>query len=131
MNKGISKDSLIAVGAIVLLTIWSIGLLLFALLSGAEAAEGTVSGVVSNAPNALPWIIPIVLIYVTWKRQILGGFLFLLFGIATIFMFSTHESAGTLVVISIPSILLGSLLMTQNMWDRSVRLSDEMPLSSE
>lgn len=126
MNKGIRKDSWVGVGAILLLSIWSVFLFLFALMSGAEAAEGTVSGIVANTPNALPWLIPIVLIYVTWKRQVLGGFLFLLFGIATIFLFSTYQSAGALVVISVPSILLGSLLMTQNWWDRSVTLAHDM-----
>ena len=45
MNKGIQKDSWIGVGAILLLMIWSISLLLFALLSGAEASEGYSNGI--------------------------------------------------------------------------------------
>lgn len=128
MNKGIQKDSWIGVGAILLLMIWSIALFLFALLSGAEAAEGTVSGLVANASNAFPWLIPMVLLYVTWKRQVLGGFGFLLFGIATVFFFSTYQSFGALAVISLPAILLGLLLMTQDWWDRSIKLAGDLPM---
>ncbi len=122
---GIQQDSWVGVGAILLLMVWSITLFLVALLSGAEAADQTILGLVNNVPNAAPWIIPIVLIYVTWKRQMLGGSLFLLFGIATIFFFNTYQSVGSLAVISIPSILLGALLMTQNIWDSSMKLSQK------
>ena len=127
MNKGIQKDPWIGVGAILLLMIWSVALFLFALLSGAEAAEGTVSRIVANAPNAFPWLIPFVLLYVTWKRQIIGGFLFLLFGLATIVFFDTYQAVTALMIISIPAIVFGLILMTQNMWDRSVKLAGGLP----
>jgi len=127
MHKGISKDSFVGVGAIILLALWSVSLFLLALLSGAEAAGG-VTSVAANSSNALPWLVPIVLTYVTWKRQILGGSLLILFGIASIFIFNTYLSAVALIIISAPSILLGALLMTQNIWDKSIQLTDEQPL---
>ena len=128
MNKGIQKDSMFGIGVIMLLMIWSVALFLFALLSGAEAAEGTVSSMVAHAPNALPWVIPIVLIYVTWKRQVLGGTLFLLFGLATIFFFSTYETIVGLLIISAPAIVFGAMLMTQNIWDKSLEIAKDLPL---
>jgi len=128
MNKGIEKDSMFGIGAILLLTVWSVALFLFALLSGAEAAEGTVSSMVANAPNALPWMIPIVLIYVTWKRQVLGGTLFFLFGLATILFFNTYETIVGLLIVSAPAIVFGAMLMTQNIWDKSLEIAEDLPL---
>lgn len=127
-KKGIQKDSMFGIGVLLLLAIWSVAIFLFALLSGVQAYDGLVSGVIANAPNALPWLVPIVLIYVTWKRQVLGGALFLLFGIATIFIFDTYLSAVGLLIISVPSIVLGALLMTQNIWDKSVQSADKWQL---
>jgi hypothetical protein len=128
MNKGIQKDSMFGIGAILLLMVWSITLFLFALMSGAEASDGTVAGIVANAPNALLWLVPIVLIYVTWKRQIIGGLLFFLFGVATILLFSTHQSIVALLAISTPALVLGALLMTQTIWDKSLELAEDLPL---
>jgi len=129
MKKGIQTDSWVGVGAILGLLIWSLALFLFALLSGVEAADGTVSGLVQNAPNALPWIIPIVLIYVTWKRQIIGGTLFFLFGLATIVFFNTYESIVGLLIISAPAIVFGAMLMTQTIWDKSLQIANQLPPS--
>ena len=131
IQQGIKKDSWIGVGSIIVLMVWSLALFLFALMSGAQAADGTIPGLVANSPNALPWLIPIVLTYVAWKRQAAGGLLFLLFGIATVFMFNTYESVVALLVVSAPAILLGSLLMTQTIWDRSLKLANELPLGNE
>ena len=128
MNKGIQKDSMFGVGAILLLMIWSVALFLFALMSGAEASDGTVIDMVVNAPNALPWLIPIVLIYVTWKRQIIGGLLFFLFGVATVLMFNTHQSVVALLAISAPAIVLGALLITQIILYKSLEIAENLPL---
>jgi hypothetical protein len=128
MSKEIQKDSMLGIGAILLLMVWSIALFLFALMSGAEATDGTIVGIVANAPNALLWLVPIVLIYVTWKRQIIGGLLFFLFGVTTILLFSTHQSIVALLVISTPALVLGALLMTQTMWDKSLELAEDLPL---
>jgi hypothetical protein len=128
MSKEIQKDSMLGIGAILLLMVWSIALFLFALMSGAEASDGTVAGIVANAPNALLWLVPIVLIYVTWKRQIIGGLLFFLFGVTTILLFSTHQSIVALLVISTPALVLGALLMTQTIWDKSLELAEDLPL---
>jgi hypothetical protein len=128
MSKEIQKDSMLGIGAILLLMVWSIALFLFALMSGAEATDGTIVGIVANAPNALLWLVPIVLIYVTWKRQIIGGLLFFLFGVTTILLFSTHQSIVALLVISTPALVLGALLMTQTIWDKSLELAEDLPL---
>lgn len=113
MNNRLTNDSLIGMGAIFLLTVWSITLFTFALLSGADSAQGNLSGILANAPNALPWLIPFVLVYVTWRQQVLGGFLFLVFGVTTIFFYGTYQSLTALLILSAPSILLGALLMAE------------------
>ena len=118
------KSSWIGIGALLVLLVWSVLMFLFVLLYGAEAAgasEGTIA-----VPSVLLWLIPIGLVYVAWRWHVLGGFLFFLFGVATIFLFNTHESAVALLAISVPSIVLGALIMSQRVWDQSVELMEEL-----
>jgi|GEM_PF-4820430 len=131
MSKRIPKDSLIGIGVIVLLVIWSITLFWLALISGVEATDGIVVSLVANVPNALLWLVPIGLLYVTWKHQVVGGFLFLVFGSITILIFDTHQSVLVLLVISIPAIVLGGLLMTQSVWDKSVPIAKDQHLTDK
>lgn len=115
---------MIGVGALVLLLIWSILMFLFVLLSGVQAAG--VSELATNVPGALLWLVPIALVYVAWRWHVLGGFLFFLFGVMTVFVFNTHESAVALLAISVPSIVLGLVMMSQKVWDESVELMEDL-----
>ena len=89
----------------VLLLILAIGLFIFALLSGAEN-----SGFLKNIPNALPWAVLLIFICIAFRWQILGGILVVLFGIFTILFFSALEFLWILFIISLPIIILGSVL---------------------
>lgn len=95
----------IAYFAKILLLVMAIVWLVFALMSGAEG-----SGTFKNLPNALPWVILLVFACVAFRWQILGGILIILFGVFTIIFFSALEFIWILFIISLPLIILGSLL---------------------
>jgi hypothetical protein len=90
----------------VLLLVMAISLFVFALMSGAGH-----SGILRNIPNSLPWILLIILACLTFRWQILGGVLVILFGIFTILFFSALEFLWILFIISLPLIILGSILV--------------------
>jgi len=50
---------------------WSV----FALLSGAEEYGGGIKGVVMNSPNAIPWLLLFVFVWIVWKRELVGEIL--------------------------------------------------------
>lgn len=58
----------------------AIGVLIFvfALFSG---AEGGIQGVIKNSPNALPGAALLVIVYVAWKWELIGGILIILVGL--------------------------------------------------
>ncbi len=60
-----------------------IGVLIFvfALLSGAEEYGGGLRGIIKNSLNALPWIALMVIVFVAWKWELVGGVLIILVGI--------------------------------------------------
>jgi hypothetical protein len=74
-------------------------------MSGSEG-----SGVMHNIPNSFPWIILLILTFITFRWQILGGVFIILFGIFTIFFFSALEFIWILFIISLPIIIIGLLL---------------------
>lgn len=84
---------------------------LFALLSGSEKYGGGLKGILMNSPNALPWLLLFVLVYIAWKWKLIGGILIALMGLFTVFFFNTFESFFAFFVISFPLIVLGSILI--------------------
>ncbi len=84
---------------------------IFALLSDAEEYGGGISGIVQNSPNALPWLLLFVIVYIAWKWELVGGILVGAFGIATLFAFDTYEQLITLLTISAPLIIISILLI--------------------
>jgi len=95
----------------ILLVLASAFWFVFALLSGAEEAGGGFMGIVKNSPNALPWLVLFVFVYISFKMELLGGIVIAILGILTVFAFDTFDSAITFFVISFPFILLGGLLI--------------------
>jgi hypothetical protein len=102
---------------IILLAV-SVFWLIFALLSGAETFDGGIKGILLNIPNILPWLILIVLICITFRWELVGAIIVLLFGIGTIFAFGTFEHLIPFLIISLPFILLSSFLITMHFWER-------------
>ena len=68
-------------------------------------------GIIYNSPNALPWLILLIFIFIAFKWEIIGGLLILSMGVFTVFFFSTSDNLFVLWVISIPLILMGALLV--------------------
>ena len=60
---------------------------IFALLSGAEKYGGGIHGIIKNSPNSLPWLILLILIFIAWKKELVGGIIITLIGIAMLFFF--------------------------------------------
>jgi hypothetical protein len=98
-----------------LLLIMAISLLIFALLSGAENSWSF-----RNVPNALPWVLLLIFVCVAFRWQIWGGILVILFGIFTILFFSALEFIWILFIISLPVIILGSILTWYGFFDKKI-----------
>lgn len=75
-------------------TLLFIGVLafLFALFSGAGDYGGGVSGVLKNSPNALPWLTLLLLTFIAWKRELIGGLLIIFIGLVLMYFFNAHAA---------------------------------------
>lgn len=93
--------------------VFGLVIFLFALLSGAEAYGGGFTGILKNSPNALPWALFLVLVFVAWKWRLFGGILMALLGIGLLYLFGIPDKAFqavTLIIALIP-VLLGLMLI--------------------
>jgi len=97
--------------AVIILLVVAAFWFIFALLSGAEAYGGGLKGILMNSPNALPWLLLLAFVYVSWKCRLVGGIIITLAGICTIFAFDTFESIFSFLFISLPITLLGIILI--------------------
>ena len=86
---------------------------MFALLSGAERYGGGVKGILLNSPNALPWFLLLIFVFIAWKWELAGGIVITLTGLLTIFFFDFYNPKALpgLFVISLPLIILGGLFI--------------------
>ena len=62
--------------------------LVFALLSGSEDYGGGITGVIKNSPNALPWLLLLLLVLVAWKRELIGGIIITAAGLYAVYFFN-------------------------------------------
>ena len=83
----------------------------FALLSGSAELGGGWRGILENAPNAAPWAVLFILVFIAWKWEMIGGILIALLGILSIFMFDALEQPFVFLAISLPLILLGGCFL--------------------
>lgn len=79
----------------------------FALLSGSEEYGGGFMGIVKNSPNALPWAILLVFVFIAWKWELLGGILISALGVA---MMIFYGFAGD-ISFSVPFLLILVLIL--------------------
>jgi len=87
MSKNITLANIFRYFARYFMLIASVLILLFALSSGVEQ-EGGLKGLINNSPNALPWLILLIIVIIAWKKELTGGILIILFGIAASIFFS-------------------------------------------
>ena len=92
-----------------ILLIATILVFVFSLLSGAEEYDGGLKGLFLNSPNALPWLVLLILTGIAWKWELAGGILIVLFGVFALFffvVFANHFYLAVLILILL-IILLG------------------------
>lgn len=77
--RNIARYSLLVLGILVFI---------FALLSGSESYGGGITGIIKNSPNAIPWLILLILVFVAWKWELIGGIIITLLGISMIYFFN-------------------------------------------
>ena len=61
---------------------------IFALLSGSGDYGGGLKGILYNSPNALPWLVLLILLFVAWKWELIGGILITLVGLVALYFFN-------------------------------------------
>lgn len=84
----------------------------FAMLSGSEEYGGGLEGIMKNLPNALPWAALIIVNFIAWKRELIGGIALMLMGGFMVFFFNSGENFYPIVfalTMAIPA--LGSLFV--------------------
>ena len=64
-----------------------------------------------NSPNALPWLLLGVLVYVAFKWELVGGLLIVGMGVLTVFFFHAYKSAFIFFAIPVPLVVLGGFLV--------------------
>ena len=71
-----------------------------------------------NSPNALPWLLLGVPVFLAFKWELLGGLLVSGMGVFTVFFFNAYRSAFVLFAISVPLIVLGGILIFSRYYER-------------
>lgn len=80
--RGIARYTLLLVFGLVFI---------ISLLSGSGDYGGGIKGIIQNSPNALPWLIFLILLFVAWKWEIIGGVLIVLVGLVAMYYFNLRE----------------------------------------
>jgi len=71
------------------LLIIGIVVFIFALISGSEGFGGGFTGIIRNSPNALPWLALLLLVFLAWKKELIGGITITVLGLGMIYFFNT------------------------------------------
>jgi len=76
-------------------------------------------GVVKNSPNALPWLLLFILVYVAWKWELVGGIMLIASGVTAIFFFNLIQQGWlSFLIIGLPPIVLGGALVSAHFLDK-------------
>ena len=65
-----------------------VAVFIFALLSGANDYGGGLIGIIKNSPNALPWAALLVVLFIAWKKEKIGGVILTALGIVLVYFFN-------------------------------------------
>lgn len=95
------------------LVILGVPVFFFALISGAEAYDNGLIGIVKNSPNTLPWLTLLVFTAIAWKKEMIGGALVTTFGMAVFvyFNFMTPNFFVVTFVLTLAIVLLGVMIL--------------------
>lgn len=59
----------------------------FAIFSGSGDYGGGLKGVVKNSMNGAPWLLMLIMLFVAWKWELIGGILIILLGFGAMYFF--------------------------------------------
>ncbi|HAW50964.1 MAG TPA: hypothetical protein DCX54_01360 [Flavobacteriales bacterium] len=92
----------------------------FALVSGSEEYGGGITGIVRNSPNALPWVLLLILTYISWKWELTGGIIVLCFSIVLLFFFHVFVRFNVVVFLLISTIGISGVFLIASWYLRKV-----------
>ena len=102
----------LAISLKILILVLSVLVFLFALFSGAGEYGGGFTGILKNSPNAIPWLVLFLFVFILWKRELAGGVLLCVFSIFTVFMFDVFDdNLGVFFIISLPLLAAGAFFI--------------------
>jgi pilus assembly protein TadC len=61
--------------------------------------------------QSIPSFILLLILFIFWKKPLIGGFLFILFSIAFTLYFRTYASLSTFLLLTLPVVLVGILFI--------------------
>ena len=85
----------------------------FSLLSGADNTKG-INGIISNLPNIAPWLLVWVAVFIAWKKPKVGGILFLVLAVVSMFFFHTYKGFIQFSIISLPLLVVGIIFLAKS-----------------
>ncbi|MCD6089962.1 MAG: hypothetical protein J7J72_00545 [Bacteroidales bacterium] len=95
----------------------------FALISGSVEYGGGIQGIIKNSPNALPWLLFLLLVFVAWKWEVVGGIVIIILGLSFLYVFNFPSAHffSTASIISFLIIFIGVcyILSWYYSWDNS------------
>lgn len=105
--------SAIRVTSLIILLVFGLLVFVFALLSGSETYGGGISGIIKNSPNALPYAILLVLVYVAWRWPLIGGILITLLGFGLLYLFGFFDTNRDLIpfIVAMVPVIFGGLII--------------------
>ena len=60
---------------------------IFAILSGSGDYGGGIKGIIKNSMNGAPWLIMLIILYVAWKWELIGGIILIGLGLFAMYFF--------------------------------------------
>lgn len=87
----------------------------FALLSGAEELGGGLRGVARNSPNALPWLLLLLLVALTFHFERAGALAIIALSVAFAVVFDTLAHPVTFFLIPVPLVAAAAGLILASM----------------
>lgn len=106
------------ISARVLGLVYGILIFIFALFSGAEAGGNSFDAILKNSPNALPWLVYLLIVLIAWKRELIGGLLLVVFGVFFLFFFGVFEHFNPSTFIIVLLVIINGLLFIGSWWKR-------------
>lgn len=105
--------SAIRVTSLIILLVFGLLVFVFALLSGSENYGGGIAGIIKNSPNALPYAILLVLVYLAWRWPLIGGILITLLGFGLLYLFGFFDANWNLIpfIVGMVPVIFGGLII--------------------